>query len=400
MKRIEITNAAVAATKTAAVAALNTAAVAAVAALAGMVPMAQADTGLTVHNHGGTVRADGHAPIGVMGDHMHRAGEFMVSYRYMFMSMEENRIGTETVTPETIVSTIANPFSPPATLRVVPTRMTMGMHMVGAMYAPTDWLTLMAMGSHQSKKMDHITFQGAAGTTRLGTFTTRSDGLGDTKVSGLVKLFEAPGHHVHLNAGLSLPTGSITADDTVLTPMGATTELRLPYPMQLGSGSYDLLPGITYSGRQGAVGWGAQYAGTVRVHENSEDYRLGDEHKLTAWASYSWADWGSTSFRVTGMTKGKISGQDGAIAAPVQTADPDNHGGHRIDLGVGANFALPFGDGKSGRLAFELGVPVYQDLNGPQFETDFHTTAGLPFSLQGPTSIKGGGFVGCWAPRV
>ena len=32
-------------------------------------------------------RPDGHAPISVMGDHMHEMGEWMVSYRYMTMDM-------------------------------------------------------------------------------------------------------------------------------------------------------------------------------------------------------------------------------------------------------------------------------------------------------------------------
>lgn len=33
-------------------------------------------------------RADGHAPISIMGDHTHNKGEFMVSYRYMPMWMD------------------------------------------------------------------------------------------------------------------------------------------------------------------------------------------------------------------------------------------------------------------------------------------------------------------------
>ena len=30
-----------------------------------------------------TARADGHAPIGVMADHLHKAGDWMVGYRFM-----------------------------------------------------------------------------------------------------------------------------------------------------------------------------------------------------------------------------------------------------------------------------------------------------------------------------
>ncbi len=200
--------------------------------------------------------AKDHAPIGVMGDHMHEKGEIMFSLRAMRMNMEGNRIGTDAVSPEDIVTSVPNrffgaPMQPP-TLRVVPTDMTMDMYMVGAMYAPTNWLTLMAMGMLVDKEMDHITFQGPAGTTRLGGFTTSAAGFGDTKLAGLVRLIRADEgaarHNAHLNLGLSLPTGSIGETDQILTPTGATPSPRLPYPMQLRSGSFDLEPGVTYTG--------------------------------------------------------------------------------------------------------------------------------------------------------
>jgi hypothetical protein len=42
-------------------------------------------------------RPDSHAPIGVMGEHMHEAGGVMLSYRYMRMSMDGNRDRTERI---------------------------------------------------------------------------------------------------------------------------------------------------------------------------------------------------------------------------------------------------------------------------------------------------------------
>ena len=41
--------------------------------------------------------ADKHAPAGLMGDHVHDRGEWMFEYKYMNMYMEDNRIGTSTV---------------------------------------------------------------------------------------------------------------------------------------------------------------------------------------------------------------------------------------------------------------------------------------------------------------
>lgn len=327
-----------------------------------------------------------HAPIGVMGDHMHDKGEWMLSYRYMNMQMDGNRDGTSSLDPATIATSIPNRFfgtpGQPPTLRVVPTEMTMEMHMLGAMYAPTDWLTLMAMANYIQKDMDHITFQGGAGTTVLGTFKTTTSGWGDTKLSGLFKLYEDETHKLHLNAGLSLPTGSIDETDTVLAPTGATPTLRLPYAMQLGTGTYDLLPGVTYNGFSGSWGWGAQYAAEIRLEsENDEGYAWGDKHSVTAWGAYEWAPWISTSARLTGSTQGDIDGIDPQIVAPVQTADPDHYGGDVIELGLGINLMGQSGFIKGHRFGFEVNAPLYRDLNGPQMETDVTATLGWQYAF-------------------
>jgi hypothetical protein len=162
-------------------------------------------TGIPVNGDGAkAIRADSHAPIGVMGDHLHKAGEWMLSYRFMRMEMEDNRIGTNDVSPEEIVTTEPNRFfgqpGQPPTLRVVPTEMTMDMHMLGAMYAPTDWMSLMAMVSYVDKSMKHITFMGPTGTTRLGTFSTNANGFGDTMLTALIKLYKDDVNEFHLNA--------------------------------------------------------------------------------------------------------------------------------------------------------------------------------------------------------
>lgn len=331
-----------------------------------------------------SARADSHAPIGVMGDHIHKKGEWMFSYRYMRMEMEDSRIGTDRVTPETIATTQANPFfglpMQPPTLRVVPTRMTTEMHMLGMMYAPTDWVTLMVMTNYTEKEMDHITFQGPAGTDVLGQFTTRSDGFGDTSVAGLFRLFDGPNHRAHATAGISLPTGEFKEEDQVLAPTGATPTLRLPYPMQIGSGSFDAILGLTYSGNSARWGWGAQWRSVLRVENNSEGYRRGDEHKLTTWLSRLWSPNFSTSIRLAGFERGNVDGQDPLIVAPVQTADPNRQGVTRLDLGLGFNL-LGTGSLAGHRLAFEFNLPLYQDLDGPQLESEWMLTAGYQYSF-------------------
>ena len=327
-------------------------------------------------------RPDSHAPIGVMGDHTHEKGEWMLSFRTMTMSMEGNRDGTSSLSPEVIVQTQANAFAgmpmQPANLRIVPTKMAMQMQMLGAMYAPTDRITLMAMTSYKNTEMDHVTFMGGIGSTRLGTFTTKTSGLGDTQVSALIKLDTGASSALwHGTLGLSLPTADIESTDEILTPMNMRPTIRLPYPMQLGSGSYDLVTGLTYSDRATKVAWGSQWRSILRLQDNSADYRLGDEHQLSSWLSFRVAPAISLSGRLAYLHRGNIDGRDSLVMGPVQTADPNRHKRQRLDLAIGGNWVLP---NASYRLGLEFSVPVWQRLAGPQMETDWGLTLGLQWS--------------------
>lgn len=328
--------------------------------------------------------AAGHAPVGVMGDHMHDQGEFMLSYRFMHMDMQGNRTGTTSMDADTIVTSIPNRFfgrpTQPSTLRIVPTRMRMQMHMFGAMYAPTRWLTLMAMGMYVEKEMDHITYMGGKGTARRGNFKVKTDGIGDTRLSGLIRINDDGIHSFHLNAGISFPTGSNTKTHEVLTPLGTRPTVRVPYAMQMGSGTYDLMPGITYNGHLDQWYWGGQYMGTFRTGDDN-GYSLGDRHTLSAWLNYQWQPFVSTALRLQFDTLGTIDGMDPMIAGPVQTADPGNYGGDELKLNLGINLMGQSGGLAGQRLAVEASVPLYRDLNGPQMETDWTVMAGWQYAF-------------------
>ena len=59
------------------------------------------------HAHEGAwtaARPDGHAPISVMGDHMHSKGEWMVSYRYMTMDMEGLLQGSSDISSNSLLN--------------------------------------------------------------------------------------------------------------------------------------------------------------------------------------------------------------------------------------------------------------------------------------------------------
>lgn len=335
-----------------------------------------ASQGHMLDNSGmGPIQAHGPVPIGVMGDHMHRAGQWMISVRATHMRMAGNRVGTDGIDPSTIVTTVPNRFfgiaGQPPTLRIVPLNMTTDMVMFGAMYAPSDDFNLMVMAPWIDKEMEAATFAGAAGDAELGRSTMSATGWGDVRASGLVRLWDENGHHAHINLGLGIPTGSIDNIDTMLAPNGTLMTARLPYAMQLGSGTWDLLPGLTYTGRSGSYGWGAQAAAVVRTGNNSAGYRLGDEQQLSIWGSHAWAPWISNSVWVTGRHVDSIHGLDTQIVAPVQGANPDYYGGNTVNVGFGIALAGQGGLLRGQRLDLTLALPVYQDLNGPQLEADY-----------------------------
>jgi len=130
-----------------------------------------------------SARPDGHAPISVMGDHTHKKGDVMVSYRFMPMWMEGNLSGSDDISNEGIQQ---------AGFRVAPQEMTMNMHMLGAMYAPSNQVTLMVMTNYISNSMDLRVLGNGL------NFNTESGGLGDTMVGALVKLLNKNRQAIHL----------------------------------------------------------------------------------------------------------------------------------------------------------------------------------------------------------
>ncbi len=328
----------------------------------GMVIPAQAASGHAHHDHSGHdhTRPDSHAPIGVMGDHLMRQGEIMLTYRYMNMDMDGNRTGTDRVDV------------PLPGYMVSPTSMTMDMHMLGAMYAPSDKLTLMAMVPFTSISMDHLVNMSGM------NFTTESRGIGDVKLAATYGLLAKSGTDFLFNFVVSAPTGSIDErDDTPAMP-----NAHLPYPMQLGSGTWDFTPGLTFVQMIDGWSWGVQGLYTFRTGTNDNGYTLGNSLDLTTWVAKKVAKSTSLSFRLKALDWDNIDGSDNKLMllpSMVPTADPNLRGGTRVDALVGINFVPP--SLTSLRLAAEAGAPVHQDLDGPQLETDLVFTLGAQFTF-------------------
>lgn len=316
-------------------------------------------------------RPDGHAPIAVMVDHTHEQGEIMLSYRYMYMEMVGNRDGTDQLSIAEILDANGQ-----YGFMITPTRMPMQMHMFGVMYAPLDEVTLVGSLPVIDQFMDHVTRSGVA-------FTTNSANVGDLRLGGMVQLARFGDQSVHASALVAVPIGA--TDETDVTPASSPNFVLLPYPMQTGSGTVDFIPSLTYLGQTEWWSWGGQATATIRTGTNDNDYTLGNRYSGTFWGARRFSDWVSASARIEGTTWDNIDGADPRLPGPgalvVPTARPDLRGGSRIDVGVGVNVYIRKGLFKATRLAVEGMLPIYQDLDGPQLETDWIVTAGVQYTI-------------------
>jgi hypothetical protein len=318
---------------------------------------------------------------------------------------------------------------------MAPTEMTMNMHMVDLMYAPTDWLNLMLMpqfvDSEMSMRMldgalDDVAYSGHHGNGGRN-HSESTGGVGDTGMYALFKLFKQQDHEAHLALGLSAPTGDvgIRLRQLARKDIGYTH-----YGMQLGSGTWDFKPSLTYTGRQDDLTWGGQLSGTKRLDRNESGYALGDMFQTTAWGSYDLTHWLSASVRGVYAWQGAIrnqykrdstGAQNPSASCPttdymIQDSDPDtgdsvgspyldqdsynsciasaiesnvylqhqqdslqratspdqpsNYGGHYVDVGLGLNVTIPEGSFAGHSLKFEWLQPVYTNVNGYQLNRD------------------------------
>jgi hypothetical protein len=320
-------------------------------------------------------------PAGLMFGHMVEADNWMLGYQYMYNRQAGSLLqGTQPIADSavTLNNALNNPNCAGAQCYVAPTDMTMHMHMFMVMYAPTDWLNLMLMPSFMDMSMD---MRPLSGTTSPSTLTLtgaavnhtghehQTGGIGDTNVSALFKLYDDKQHHLHLGLGVSAPTGDV---DIRLRPNHKYELGFIHYGMQLGSGTWDFTPSLTYTGHQDNWGWGAQVQGIKRLqHHNESGYRLGDMLQATAWGSYQMLDWLGATVRGIYTTQDSLHGEYNQLHVPVGTMDtPANHGGKYWDIGMGLNATIPDGGFAGNTFSVEWIQPLEDNVNGVQLERD------------------------------
>ncbi|TAN48936.1 MAG: DUF3570 domain-containing protein [Methylococcaceae bacterium] len=328
--------------------------------------------------HSGHSAHGGHAPAGVMFDHMlDKADGFMVGYRYMYSLQDGDMLhGAHSTGDAAIVHNACG-----GGCSIAPQEMAMHMHMLDLMYAPTDWLNLMLMPQFMDMDMTLRRLQGGIDNGSGGhhhgggSFGHETGGVGDTGMYALFKLYDAPGHHVHMSLGLSAPTGSVNRK--------IDGGEFIHYGMQLGSGTWDFKPSLTYTGQLERWSWGGQLSGTKRMEDRNESgFAFGDIFQTTAWGSYKLTNWLAASVRGVYTAQGKIDGRYiGPHGASGPMDFPASYGGQYWDMGFGLNATVPDGRLKGNHFGVEWLQPVKDDVHGYQLERDgaLSATWGMAF---------------------
>lgn len=316
------------------------------------------DMGDMGHMMKSMMRPDYVFPAGVKGGKNMMSKKLMFGYKYGTMEMDCCKDST---------SSVSNDFIKNLGYSMAPTDMTMDMHMFSAMYAVNNKISLMAMISYIEKEMEMVKLSGM----NVGnTHKTSSRGMGDLSIAGLYKLSGKS----NLKASLSIPTGEYDEKDHNMMGMKKV----LPYPMQLGSGTYDLTLGYSFQEIHDDWSYGFQLNATKRFDYNSEDWRYGDRRELSAWVAKPVSQTVSLSFGLDVEHQDNINGKSSNRNNMTPTWNEYFHSHLRVSSNIGLNFKLP--NSKS-RIGIQCGVPIYEDVDGPQMDPDFKCNLGLSYMM-------------------
>jgi hypothetical protein len=281
--------------------------------------------------------------------HPHSKGEYMVSYQFMSMGAAKIHDGTTEINPSDVLN------SYPQT----PTGMNSYEHMFMGMYSPSDRFTLMLSGKYLSNSMD---MKSNVATMAGNTFTDKSQGFGDINLLSSFLLLNHEAHNLLVNAGVSLPTGSVTLKND----MG-----RLPYSMQTGTGTFDPSFSLTYLGSTMKWSWGADLGTTLRLYNNNEGYHTGNMYQLSVGSAYQWLRWFSTSAKIQGFVLQKNSGFDKNLDATLSPVYNSQYTGSKTaNATIGVYFRVPDGLFKNNTFSVDYKQNVYENMNGIQLAPD------------------------------
>ena len=319
------------------------------------------------------------APVSVMGAHLHKKGEWMFGYGYMYGAMSQGSSSAHGSSSggghtgghhdEDHHMSVANTrhedhpggHEEPKSSTHQHT-MQHEMHMFEAMYGISDDFNLMTMIPIINQRMNHrMPNEG---------FSTDNNGIGDVSLTAMHALFRGERSLVHANLGMSFPTADINDKDVY---HGTVT--NHPYMMQIGSGTYDLLPAITYQDSSSDLGWGAQAAFVFRLGRNSNEYAFGDRYQFSSWLGYQIVPGFKLTSRLTGKIWDDVSGSDDKLLLTSPMANPRSQAGRLLEAGVGAIYSFQNRSLNGHSVGVEASFPIAQTVDAGFMEQDWGLNA-------------------------
>jgi hypothetical protein len=189
-------------------------------------------------------------------------------------------------------------------------------------------------------------------------FNFTSYGLRDPAITANYTLFLNQANMIEFSAGVSFPLGSINQRGR--SPFKEND--YLPFPMQLGSGTFDILPGIFYRGLYDRFSWAVSAKSTIRTGRNSLNYKFGNMYSSSVMLRYDWLKWFAQSVRLDALYIDKYEGNTKELT-PGFLPDPSTQTAFNLDLVL--NFSI-FNISeflKNSRLDLDFSIPVAQVVN-------------------------------------
>ncbi len=320
------------------------------------------------HAGHGEEGAAGHAafvlPPGVQAAHAPgRAGAFMLGYR--IADLRDDRALRRGRAAPADDAELAAQACAPATCSTRPLRMGMTMHMLDLMLGLSDRASLMLMPQYMTMRMDTRLLEGQGPADPATHFGRHESGAqGDTQLHLLLALKDSADERWLLGLGVSAPTGNtgLRHRRSHQQEPGA-----MDYAMQTGSGTWDLLPSLTWLGRAEPWGWGLQLAATRRLGSNDDGYTLGDRWQASGWLSRRLGPMLSATLRVSHSVDGGIRGERSGDHPQGLPADhAANHGGRLDELAWGLVADRLPGALQGSSVGIEWLQPLRQDVRGYQ----------------------------------
>jgi hypothetical protein len=301
-------------------------------------------------------RPDAVAPVGITNDRTLGGGNLELAYRFGRSELTGLKFGNQIFDVDDALELFT----------FIPIEGVAEAHVVHVGYGVDDDLSITATGGWLTKTR-------SAGNEEV-FFSNQSSGMTDIELDVLWQAYAQGAWRSHLQMGLVIPTGSVdeTGDFPASGELGEATGVQLPYNMQIGTGAWALVPGVTAQVMNEVGSVGGQVRAVFALADNDRGWRPGTRVDANLWAGYRFNDFVSASAGVRMSAMNAIQGVDPDLETLRDPGDLAlSFAGERVDLPLGVNLRMTEGPLAGHRLSIESVWTVHEEFDGPALAADW-----------------------------